>query len=366
MVNPHDFDEGTLERMMVDKIQETVQISSALRDSEELGKTNFGDRIQLEKNPSGEIHLSTIIKSIRDNIVIRFVYQGFWNTEEEYVSLKPYFVKMAQRRWYVIGLRDDTGEMENFCLDRILQLALTTDRFTIPKNFNFRDYFKHSFGALIEKGIDVEVVKIKVWGEQVKYLRSLPIHESQKEIREEKDYSVFQFHLRPTYDFKMEILSHGSSWEVIQPKWFRQDVASGFRMGYRLYYVDGRENKSEECKKMRDLLLSWTPVISKYANGDTVIFVENINNPREPQMSLQVKDQYSVIVGYNDMDKLYLGVKYENDTNAKEVKHSLDTMRINIMLPLRTDGWYGWQKMTNDNGLNLIISILERLGLHSK
>jgi hypothetical protein len=164
----------------------------------------------------------------------------------------------------------------------------------------------------------------------------------------------------------MEILSHGSSWEVIQPKWFRQDVASGFRMGYRLYYVDGRENKSEECKKMRDLLLSWTPVISKYANGDTVIFVENINNPREPQMSLQVKDQYSVIVGYNDMDKLYLGVKYENDTNAKEVKHSLDTMRINIMLPLRTDGWYGWQKMTNDNGLNLIISILERLGLHSK
>lgn len=366
MVNPHDFDEGTLERMMVDKIQETVQISSALRDSEELGKTNFGDRIQLEKNPSGEIHLSTIIKSIRDNIVIRFVYQGFWNTEEEYVSLKPYFVKMAQRRWYVIGLRDDTGEMENFCLDRILQLALTTDRFTIPKNFNFRDYFKHSFGALIEKGIDVEVVKIKVWGEQVKYLRSLPIHESQKEIREEKDYSVFQFHLRPTYDFKMEILSHGSSWEVIQPKWFRQDVASGFRMGYRLYYVDGRENKSEECKKMRDLLLSWTPVISKYANGDTVIFVENINNPRELQMSLQVKDQYSVIVGYNDMDKLYLGVKYENDTNAKEVKHSLDTMRINIMLPLRTDGWYGWQKMTNDNGLNLIISILERLGLHSK
>ncbi len=366
MVNPHDFDEGTLERMMVDKIQETVQISSALRDSEELGKTNFGDRIQLEKNPSGEIHLSTIIKSIRDNIVIRFVYQGFWNTEEEYVSLKPYFVKMAQRRWYVIGLRDDTGEMENFCLDRILQLALTTDRFTIPKNFNFRDYFKHSFGALIEKGIDVEVVKIKVWGEQVKYLRSLPIHESQKEIREEKDYSVFQFHLRPTYDFKMEILSHGSSWEVIQPKWFRQDVASGFRMGYRLYYVDARENKSEECKKMRDLLLSWTPVISKYANGDTVIFVENINNPREPQMSLQVKDQYSVIVGYNDMDKLYLGVKYENDTNAKEVKHSLDTMRINIMLPLRTDGWYGWQKMTNDNGLNLIISILERLGLHSK
>ncbi len=358
MVNPHDFDNGSLGRMMVDKIQETIQISSALRDSEELGNTNFGDRIQLEKNPSGELHLSNVIKSIKDNIVIRFIYQGFWDADEEYVLLRPYFVKMAQRRWYVIGLRDDTGNMVSFCLDRIGQLALTPDHFTIPKDFDFKAYFKHSFGALIEKDIDVETVRIKVWGEQVKYLRSLPIHPSQKEIKEEAGYSVFQFHLRPTYDFKMEILSHGSSWEVLQPKWFRQDVASGFRMGYRLYYVDGRENKSEECQQMRELLRSWIPHISNYANGNSVVFIEDINNAREPQLMLQVKDVFSVIIGYNDMDKLYYGIRYEKGAETKVIGQCFDSASIKDILPLHSDGWYGWQKVNPENGIQEVTKLL--------
>ena len=344
MINPHDFDEGSLGRMMVDKMQETVQISAALRDSEELGKTNFGDRIQLEKNPSGEVHLSNIIKSIRDNIIIRFVYQGFWDTEEEYVLLKPYFVKMAQRRWYVIGLRDDNGEMASFCLDRIKQLAMTPEHFTIPKDFDFKAYFKHSFGALIEKDIDVEVVRIKVWGEQVKYLRSLPIHQSQQEIKEEKDYSVFQFRLKPTYDFKMEVLSHGSSWEVLQPRWFRQDVASGFRMGYRLYYVDGRENKSDECKQIRELLTSWIPTISEYANRDTIVFVDDVSNPREPQIGLVVNKQFYVVIGYNDMDKLYYGIRFENESCPNSLTHTFDKTGLRNQLDLTADGWYGWHK----------------------
>ena len=344
MINPHDFDEGSLGRMMVDKMQETVQISAALRDSEELGKTNFGDRIQLEKNPSGEVHLSNIIKSIRDNIIIRFVYQGFWDTEEEYVLLKPYFVKMAQRRWYVIGLRDDNGEMASFCLDRIKQLAMTPEHFTIPKDFDFKAYFKHSFGALIEKDIDVEVVRIKVWGEQVKYLRSLPIHQSQQEIKEEKDYSVFQFRLKPTYDFKMEVLTHGSSWEVLQPRWFRQDVASGFRMGYRLYYVDGRENKSDECKQIRELLTSWIPTISEYANRDTIVFVDDVSNPREPQIGLVVNKQFYVVIGYNDMDKLYYGIRFENESCPNSLTHTFDKTGLRNQLDLTADGWYGWHK----------------------
>lgn len=360
MINPHDFDEGSLGRMMVDKMQETVQISAALRDSEELGKTNFGDRIQLEKNPSGEVHLSNIIKSIRDNIIIRFVYQGFWDTEEEYVLLKPYFVKMAQRRWYVIGLRDDNGEMASFCLDRIKQLAMTPEHFTIPKDFDFKAYFKHSFGALIEKDIDVEVVRIKVWGEQVKYLRSLPIHQSQQEIKEEKDYSVFQFRLKPTYDFKMEVLSHGSSWEVLQPRWFRQDVASGFRMGYRLYYVDGRENKSDECQRMRELLRSWTPAISKYADGDSFVFTDDVNNAREPQLLLKVQNLYSVIIGYNDMDKLYYGIRFENPEASAQLSSKLNNAGIYKYFNQRESDWYGWNAISIED-LKTVEALLAQL-----
>ncbi|WGU67848.1 WYL domain-containing protein [Capnocytophaga canimorsus] len=30
--------------------------------------------------------------------------------------------------------------------------------------------------------------------------------------------------MRPTYDFRQEILSHGSEIEVISPNWFREEI----------------------------------------------------------------------------------------------------------------------------------------------
>ena len=240
MVNPHDFDEGSITRMMVDRISETIQINAIVQKSKELGNFDFGDRIQMEAYPSGDKYLSKVLNAIKDSKVVRFVDQEFWSDEKEYLLLKPYFVKMALRRWYVIGMRADTEEMADFCLDRIMQLAETTDHFKFPDNFDVKSYFRYSYGVLMEKGIDVEDVLIKVWEEQVSYLRSLPIHHTQEEIETTPAYSVFKFRIRPTYDFKMEVLSHGSSWEVLEPAWFREDVASGFEMAYRLYFVDNK------------------------------------------------------------------------------------------------------------------------------
>ena len=358
MVNPDDFDEGSITRLMVDRISDTLQVNAVVRKSKELGCVDFGERVQLEAYPSGEKHLSTILNAIKDNAVIRFSYQGFWDDEEEYVLLQPYFVKMSLRRWYVVGLRSDNNEMDSFCLDRIQQLAQTTERFKFPSDFDVKNYFRYSYGALIEKDIEVETVKIKVWEEQVKYLRSLPIHRSQKEIETASNYSIFQFRIRPTYDFKMEILSHGSSWEVLSPAWFRKDVASGFRMGYRLYYVDGRENNSDECQQMRELLTAWKNDIVKYSNSDSIEFIDDIANPREPKIGLLVNRQYSAILGYNDMDKLYFGIRFEDAKNKGELTKGFNAHKLKKHLELSEKGWYGWHKTTSVDALNEFRSIL--------
>ena len=361
MVNPDDFDEGSITRLMVDRISDTLQVNAVIRKGKELGSVDFGERIQLEAYPSGEKHLSSVLNAIKDNAVIRFSYQGFWDDEDEYVLLQPYFVKMALRRWYVVGLRTDTNEMDGFCLDRIQQLAQTTERFTFPSDFDVKKYFQYSYGALIEKDIKVETVKIKVWEEQVKYLRSLPIHHSQEEIETAANYSIFQFKIRPTYDFKMEILSHGSSWEVLTPSWFRKDVASGFRMGYRLYYVDGREDKSEECKQMREILTSWIPAVKHYANDDTIIFVDDIASPREPQIGLIVNKQYYIVIGYNDMNKLYYGIRFEDYSCANNIAQTFDKLGLREKLELATNGWYGWHKVLLPADIQLFITIIKEI-----
>jgi predicted DNA-binding transcriptional regulator YafY len=60
---------------------------------------------------------------------------------------------------------------------------------------------------------------------QANYLRTLRLHQSQTEIDRNDEYSVFTVRLRPTFDFRQEILTMGSDIEVLSPKWFRDEMA---------------------------------------------------------------------------------------------------------------------------------------------
>jgi predicted DNA-binding transcriptional regulator YafY len=84
--------------------------------------------------------------------------------------------------------------------------------------------FKDSYGIILGDDVNVESVWIKVDAFQANYLRSLPLHHSQLELRQNEDYSVFSVRVRPTYDFKQKILSLGSTTEVIKPESLRDEM----------------------------------------------------------------------------------------------------------------------------------------------
>ncbi|MBR6431496.1 MAG: WYL domain-containing protein, partial [Muribaculaceae bacterium] len=52
---------------------------------------------------------------------------------------------------------------------------------------------------------------------QAKYFRALPLHSSQQEEVHD-NYSLFTYNMRITYDLKEELMSHGASIEVLEPK----------------------------------------------------------------------------------------------------------------------------------------------------
>ena len=97
----------------------------------------------------------------------------------------------------------------------------------MPRDFSVSDYFADAFGIIVEpEEYDVETIRMKVFdiNHRREYLRSLPLHESQKEVERHKDYSVFELRIAPTYDFIKEILSMGGEVEVISPTYVRQEV----------------------------------------------------------------------------------------------------------------------------------------------
>lgn len=69
-----------------------------------------------------------------------------------------------------------------------------------------------------------EIVKLKVYGKQVQYFRSLPLHISQKEEETHDDYSIFSYLLTADYDFRQDVLSFGDSVEVLEPKELRKSI----------------------------------------------------------------------------------------------------------------------------------------------
>ena len=75
----------------------------------------------------------------------------------------------------------------------------------------------------------VERIKLKIYGSQRYYLRTLPLHHSQVEMERHEDWSLFSLRLRPTLDFQQEILSRGADIEVLEPASLRDAMAERVR-----------------------------------------------------------------------------------------------------------------------------------------
>ena len=67
------------------------------------------------------------------------------------------------------------------------------------------------------------------------YLRSLPLHSSQREIEDYGEYADFELFLAPTYDFVMKLLQVGSMIEVISPASLRKTMKGWISEMYELY-----------------------------------------------------------------------------------------------------------------------------------
>ena len=70
------------------------------------------------------------------------------------------------------------------------------------------------------------------------YLRTLPLHPSQREIYTSDEYADFELHLRPTYDFCMELLKVGAMIEVLEPQSLRHQLHGCIKDMWKIYEND--------------------------------------------------------------------------------------------------------------------------------
>ena len=198
----------------------TLTVSNLMLDS-----MSIKDKVLFEEIPDGEQYLPVILEALKKNLVLGVTYQSYWRDEANTFEVEPYCLKAFKQRWYLVARSPYYDKVMIYALDRVQWLGLTDKSFKYPKNFNAEDFFEDCFGIIADHNVSIETVKIKVSAGQANYLRSLTLHQTQREIERTDEYSIFTVRLRPTFDFRQEILSQGSDIEVLEPKWFRDEVA---------------------------------------------------------------------------------------------------------------------------------------------
>ena len=202
----------------------TFCVSNALANSQ-----SIKDRIILEYVPSGQDFLQPIIEAMKENRVLNMTYHSYWKDEENNFDVQPYCVKLFRQRWYMVARSTHPYYYEQgprvYALDRIHDLYATGETFKMPKDWDAQEFFNGCFGITADQRIDIQTIKLKVTASQANYIRDLKLHESQEECERNDEYSIFSFYLRPTYDFRQEILWSGENVEVLEPLWFRKEIA---------------------------------------------------------------------------------------------------------------------------------------------
>ena len=209
----------------------TLTVSNLMMDS-----VSIKDKVLFEEIPDGEQYLPDILEALKKNQVLGMIYQSYIRDEANTFEVEPYCLKAFKQRWYLVGHSPYYDKIMIYALDRVKWLGLTEKSFRYPKDFNAEEFFEDCFGIIADQSIDVETVKIKVSAGQANYLRSLTLHQTQREIERNDEYSIFTVRLRPTFDFRQEILSQGGDIEVLEPKWFRDEMAEIAKNMWNKYY----------------------------------------------------------------------------------------------------------------------------------
>jgi predicted DNA-binding transcriptional regulator YafY len=211
-----------------DKSQSTVRILEAFDTFNALKVADrLSDYIHFENRRSvGTENLHGLLFAIQNRFQITFSYQKFWDENAAQRKAEPFALKEFKHRWYLLANDLVKKELRVFALDRLTDLEISKRTFLYPESFNVKEYYRNSFGIIRPGDQEVEEIILSFTHDQGKYIKSLPLHDSQQILVDNEKELRISLHLCITFDFVMEILSYGGEVKVMQPSHLVQEIVS--------------------------------------------------------------------------------------------------------------------------------------------
>ena len=211
------------EELKNNSAQQWLFNSFAISNTIEAGR-NMKNRILFEEIPNGAEYAPTVVNAMQQNRVLFVDYTPFRGEKME-LYLQPYAMRVYNQRWYVVGRFKESGAIRNLALDRILRMEITDETFVLPENFDAGEYYAHTVGIFVNEELKPQRVVLRTFGVSTEYMRSVPLHHSQREIATNGDeYSDFEYYLNLTPELTGKLLAKGDWVEVLEPKALRDEI----------------------------------------------------------------------------------------------------------------------------------------------
>jgi predicted DNA-binding transcriptional regulator YafY len=182
--------------------------------------------IEFEHNDflQGLEFITPLYNAILYKKVLNVSYKSFKRDNNQSISFHPYYLKQYKNRWFVFGLNEDFGLINNLALDRIVGIEDTKKVLTPNTTIDFSEYFEDVIGVTLDKEAKLEKILLRISNDLYPYIQTKPLHGSQKKKETADLYVLIELKLIPNYELESLILSYGEGIEVLSPETLRDKI----------------------------------------------------------------------------------------------------------------------------------------------
>ena len=183
---------------------------------------------------TGHHHITPIFNAIINESVLTIKYQPF-DREESQINFHAYYLKQYNNRWFAFGENEDAKEyITNLALDRIISIEECQIKYR-KSPIDWEEYFDDIIGVSKPRDTKAEKVELLFSKEQSPYIKTKPLHLTQKHKLQEDGSLLVKLDIIPNYELTMKILSFGEKVKVILPESLKKQVKERLKSAAERY-----------------------------------------------------------------------------------------------------------------------------------
>ena len=200
---------------------------------------DVGRYVRLEKNNQfkGTEHLTLLWEALRSQRVISFDYGAFDNPEttKETRTVEPGLLFEYKNRFYLDAWDLAKNKIRTFGLDRMSDVALTNQTVKKTRHDLYQNLRQHVIGVNCPPDSQPQRVLLRLTTLQAKYLHSLPLHHSQRQLTATATHVDFELVVVLNKELEIEILGMGEAVEVLEPVELREIIKERTKQAHEKY-----------------------------------------------------------------------------------------------------------------------------------